>query len=160
MRYLALILPLFLACAGTLPTTPTVPVGEKRVETVPLPPDPEAEKLADNVPRGDWVEPQEAGSCAPSPACPAKAGILVSEERASRDALFRIRYRELRTNYVSDQKVWGAQRALYEERLKLADQAIQQAQPGWFQRHGFQLGVVGGFLLGSVLTIAIFHIPH
>lgn len=157
MRPFVLLLPLFLACASTLPTPPTVPV-EKRAEEQPLPADPEEEKLDPNVPKGVWVEPQEANSCATG--CPAKSGILVSEERAVRDGLYRIRYRELRTNYTADRKVWAAHRELYEKRLQLADQAIQKLQPTWWERHKLQLGVVGGFVLGSALTIAIFAIAR
>jgi hypothetical protein len=157
VRLLALLLPLFLACAGTLPTPPTV-AEAKRVEQEPLAPDPQEDKLDPNVPKGEWVEPLEANSCTPS--CPARSGILVSEERAVRDGLYRIRYRALRTNYLADRQVWVAHRELYEKRLQLADQAIQKLQPGWWERHRFQLGVVGGFVLGSALTIAIFAIAR
>lgn len=157
MRPLVLLLPLFLACASTLPTPPTV-AEAKRVEVAPLPPDPQEDKLDAAIPKGEWVEPQEASSC--TPGCPAKSGILVSEERAVRDGLYRIRYRELRTNYTADRKVWAAHRELYEKRLQLADQAIQKLQPTWWERHKLQLGVVGGFVLGSALTIAIFAIAR
>jgi hypothetical protein len=56
--------------------------------------------------------------------------------------------------------VWAAHRELYEKRLQLADQAIQKLQPTWWERHKLQLGVVGGFVLGSALTIAIFAIAR
>jgi hypothetical protein len=155
MRFL--ILALFLAACGPLPTPPTV-AESKRVELAPLPPDPAEEKLEGNVPRGDWVEPQEANSC--TAGCPAKAGILVSEERAVRDGLYRVRYRELRLTYTADRQVWQAHRELYEKRLQLADQAIQKLQPSWWDRHKVALGVIGGFVLGSALTIGVYAIAH
>lgn len=153
MRFLFLVLPLFLACAGTLPTAPTVP-DAKRVEKEQLPPDPENEPLDANVPRGIWVKSLEANSCAQG--CPTDSGIFVSEERAVRDGKYRLRYRELRTTFEADRAVFAAQRELYETRLKLADQAIQRLQPGWWETHKFQIGTIGGFVLGTAAAIAIF----
>lgn len=152
-------------CAGPRPYVPTVPESAtKRVEKAPLPPDPAEEELPAEVSKGDWVEPLEEADClnsdgtprkgAPRP-CPSRSGIAVSEERAFRDAKYRIRYRELRRNYEADREVWGAHRELYEERLKLADQAIQDLQPSWWDRHKFQLGVIGGIVLGVASSVAI-----
>lgn len=160
----ALACALVCACAGYRPYVPTVPEGTKRVETVPLPPDPAAEPLPEGYAKGDWVEPLEAGSCLDkkgetvaeaSAPCPLRSGIAISEERAYRDALYRTRYKELRTTCEADRQVMGAHRELYEGRLKLADQAIQDLQPGWWDRHKFQIGTVGGIILGAAATIAI-----
>lgn len=128
-----------------------------RVEEQPLPPDPAQEKLPDGVPVGDWVEPLEAGSCAQAPAtCPPRSGIVVSEARAARDALYRIRYPELRRTFEADRQVMKAHRELYEERLRHADLAIQKLQPGWWQRHGSSIAFIGGFLLSTVASVAVF----
>ena len=151
------------ACAGYKPYFPTVPKGTKRVESTPLPPDPAKEPLPEGFAKGDWVEPLEAGGCldkkgettAEGFPCPARSGIAVSEERAYRDALYRTRYKELRTTCEADRQVFGVHRELYEERLKLADQALQDAVPGWWDRHKFQVGTVGGIILGAAATIAI-----
>lgn len=144
-------------CATVQPTLPTVLPGQKRVEDTPLPQDPATEKLPDGTPRGEWVLPLEKGSClkadgtpkekAPQP-CPSLSGISLSEEKAARLTLFKIRYPELRLNYKADRQVWKVHRELYETRLKLADQAIQKLQPGWFQRHKFELGIIAGFITG------------
>jgi hypothetical protein len=156
-------------CATVKPTPPTVAPGQKRVEDTPLPPDPETEKLPDGTPKGEWVKPLEKGSCvkadgtpvphAPQP-CPNVSGISMSEEKAARLTLYKIRYPELRLNYKADRQVWKAHRELYETRLKLADEAIQKLQPGWWTRHKFQVGVVGGLILGAAATIAIFEIAQ
>jgi hypothetical protein len=147
---------------------PTV-APEHRVEEEPLPADPETEKLEGNVPPEDWVEPLEPGACldssgkpvagAPKP-CPVRAGIAMSEAKAARFGLYKIRYKELRTDFVSDRNVWKAQRELYEKRLQLADQAIQDLQPGWWDRHKAEFGVIGGFVLGAAMTIAIVSVAN
>jgi len=153
------------ACAGPRFQVPTVPDSViKRVESRELPPDPAVEPIPDNIPKGDWVAPIEKGECldasgtpetgAPSP-CPVESGIVISEERAYRAALYRIRYRELRKTYESDRMVWSAHRELYEERLKLAGQAIEDLQPSWFDNNKFPLGVVGGVVLGIATSVAI-----
>jgi hypothetical protein len=159
----ALVCALVCACAGYKPYVPTVPEGTKRVESTPLPPDPAKEPLPDGFAKGEWVEPLEAGSCldkkgettAEAVPCPARSGIAVSEERAYRDGLYRVRYKELRTTCEADRQVWGAHRELYEGRLKLADQAIQDLQPKWWDRHKFQIGTIGGIILGVAATVAI-----
>ena len=144
------------ACASYKPYMPTVPEGTKRVEVTPLPPDPAEEPLPDGFAKGEWVEPLEAGGCLDQPQpCPKRSGIAVSEERAWRDGLFRLRYKELRRAYEADRSVWGAHRELYEERLKLADHAIQDLQPSWWERHDWQIGVMGGIIAGVATTIAI-----
>ena len=80
------------ACSGPRIQVPTVPDSViKRVEARELPPDPAVEPIPENIPLGDWVVPIEKGECldangtpevgATTP-CPAKAGLVISEERA------------------------------------------------------------------------------
>lgn len=156
------------ACAGPRPYAPTVPDSlSKRVEQRELPPDPAKEKLPSETPSGDWVMPLERGECldergrAVSEAtvpCPAKSGVAVSEERAYRDGLFRIRYTELRKTFEADRQVWSAHRELYEERLKLADKAIHDLQPGWWDRNKLEVGLIGGTVIGIVTSVAILYV--
>lgn len=166
MRELVLgMLVLAVGCATPSAYVPTVAVStEKRVETRPLPPDPAVEPLPSGTPPGDWVEPFEAGECLSTqgtPAvgatkpCPARSGIAESEARAARNLLFRIRYPELRKVYEADRAVWAAHRELYETRLQDASKALHDAEPNWFQQHALQLGVVGGFVLGAAMTVAL-----
>lgn len=171
MRPLALVL--VLAVASGCATTPVVPQplisASKVVETKPLPPDPSLEPLPNGTPAGEWVEALESASCldkegkavsgAPSP-CPARPGILSSEARAARDALFRIRYPELRRMYEADRELWAAHRALYEERIATAQDELKKAQPNWWQQHGPALGMVGGFIVGAAMTVAITYALH
>ena len=154
------------ACAGVAPLPPTVR-PEKRVEDAPLPPDPEIEKLPG--PQDEWLEALEAGSCldaagkvvpdATKP-CPLRSGISMSEAKAARFGLYKIRYVELRKIYTADREVWKAHRELYEVRLQLADKAIQDLQPSWWDRHKGEFGVIGGFVIGTVVTMGIFSIAN
>jgi hypothetical protein len=166
---LTLVLALVAGCA----TTPVVPAplinARQVVEAKPLPPDPALEALPAGTPLGDWVEALEAASCldkagkpvsgAPSP-CPSRSGIAISEERATRDALRRIRYPELRSMYEADRQLWAAHRELYEERIRTAQEELKKAQPNWWQQHGPALGMVGGFVVGAAATIAITFAIH
>jgi hypothetical protein len=171
MRHIALVLALASsACVNKYVTPPTVPVGEKRVEAIPLPPDPATEDmgtfckssgLPESPPCPDAaalndqrVEPLEQGDPAPF------AGLIFGEGRVYRDGLYRIRYRELRSNYEADRKVWVAHRELYETRLGLADKAIRDLQPNWWERNAFTLGVFGGTTLGIVMSVAIFAVAN
>lgn len=159
MRKLLAVLAL-VGCTSAPPLPPTIP-EERRVELEPLPPDPEDEVLPANVPTVEWVEPLEVNACfdpstgkAVNKPCPAKNGIAMSEAKAIKLGFYKIRYREMRTNYASDRKVFGAQRELYETRLKLADKAIQDLQPSWLDKHKAELGIFGGFILGVGTVIA------
>lgn len=170
-RAVSILLVFALTGCATVPTlAPTVAVNaEKRVEMRPLPPDPLTEALPPGTPPEDWVLPLEAGSCfdkagkpaqdAPKP-CPERSGVSLSESRAVRAKLLQIRYPELRRLYEADRMVWVAHRELYEERLKLADDKIRSMQPNWFERHALQLGIVGGFVLGAVMTVSLTYAVH
>lgn len=156
------------ACATTqAQTPPTVPTTlTSRVEERALPVDPGEEALPQGIPVAEWVEPQEAGACFDQRGtvqpgvglpCPARAGILVSEGRAARDGLYRVRYRELRTHYQGDRQVWMVQRELYETRLRLADQRIREMQPTWWQQNGAYVALGVGLVAGlgvSIVTVS------
>lgn len=168
MRWLLPLVLLLWGCATTHGALPPTISAARRVELEPLPPDPSTEALPASTPPGDWVRAQEAGECwnaqgtvrpdAGLP-CPAQAGILSSEARAARDALYRIRYRELRQRYEADRTVHGAQREVYETRLRLADERIRELQPTWWQQHGpvilFGAGLVLGTAIPTVIYVAV-----
>lgn len=153
------------SCASRTQVTPTVPESSlKRVEEQELPPDPKTEKLPEDsdIPPGDWVVSLEKGSCVNEDGvmvndypCPELSGILSSEERAYRNGLFRLRYKELRANYQADKELWKVHRELYETRLNLAAQAIEDLQPSWWDRNKLQIGVVGGIVLGMASSVAV-----
>lgn len=146
-------------CTSVTPLPPTIP-AEHRIENDPVPPDPETEALDPKISAADWVEPLDSGSCHDAAGrllvkpCPVRSGIAMSEAKAARFGLFKIRYRELRETLIADLKVFGAQRELYETRLQLADKTIQDLQPGWIDQHKAELGVIGGFVLG-IVTVAV-----
>lgn len=156
MKFLLVATLALVACTpARVHVKPLVP-EERRVELRDLPVQPNEEPLPADAPTEDWVEPLEAGSCTVMAAlCPARSGLLISEGRAARDFLYRTRYAELRKVYESDRVVWSAHRELYETQLAATETALQKAQPNWFEQHAFQLGIVGGFLLGAAATVAL-----
>jgi hypothetical protein len=152
---LPLVVVFLVACGGFKPTVPTVPDDvRKRVELRELPEDPAEITLPDGLPPGDWVVAYESKLCE-MVGCHDKDGLVVSEERAWRDAMYRIKYRELRRFYRADQTVWDVHRELYETRLMLADQEIQRLQPSWWDKNKLQFGVVGGLIMGIATSVAI-----
>jgi hypothetical protein len=131
------------------------------IEISALPSDPETEKLDVPDPTEDWVEPQEAGSCKnASGTCPAKAGISMSEARAARFGLYKIRYRELRADYEADQKVWLARQQALNKQLELAATEIRKLQPGWWDQNKAEFALIGGFLLGTTMTAVVYTLAH
>jgi hypothetical protein len=147
VRAALLLAVMLVGCAPKFVTTPTVPPGEARVEVLPLPPDGRSEPLPEGFADDQRVEAVEEGGKAPF------SGLLFGEGRAARGDLVLTRYAELRTRYEQDRKVWEAHRELYETRLRLADEAIRDLQPGWWERNALSLGVVGGLVLGVVVGV-------
>lgn len=156
---------LMLGCgASTVRQRPLV-AENRRPEGRELPPDPFEEPLPDGVPTDppeDWVEPLEEGSCVPGPGnrgadapCPSWSGVAVSEARAMRDGMVRLRYRELRQMYQSDRQVWSAQRELYEAQIVRDREEILRLQPSWWDRNKMECGIAIGLVAGAAMTIAI-----
>ncbi len=133
-------------CSLKYVTPATVPPGEARVEDRALPPDPATEPLPEGIPEDQRAEALDQGDKAPF------SGLLIGEGKAARALNFKIRYVELRADYIADRKVWAAHRELYETRLVLADKAIRDLQPSWWDRNAASLGVIGGLVLGVALT--------
>lgn len=140
-------------CAAQQTPSPNYTIPESRwVEVDALPPNP-ADETIDPTFTGeeDFVISYEPGMLD----LPEVPGILISERRATRDALYRIRYGELRIHYEQDRLVWAAHREAYEIRLQFAESEIDRLQPSWWDRHkGTALGMAG-FVVGSILTVAL-----
>lgn len=143
-------------------------VGEdRRPEARELPIDPRLEPLPEGTPTEpseNFVEPLEAGSCIEADTeiaagagypCPPQSGILVSEARASRDALYRIRYPEMRRTFEADRQVWAAQRELYEAQIAADRREIERLQPTWWEQHDGQVLTAVGVVVGAAITVAI-----
>ena len=140
------------AHASTPPTIPHTIPEERWVEARNLPPDPHTEALPPNTPGDEsQVAPYEPGD----PGNPRWPGIVESEARAQRDALYRIRYAELRRWYEADRQVWVAHREAYETRLQLASERIQELQPSRWERHRGAILGASGFLVGVATSILI-----
>jgi hypothetical protein len=163
----ALVLLLSGCGASTVGQTRPLVADDRRPEARELPLDPRLEALPEGTPTDppeDFVEPVEAGSCIEADTeiaagagypCPSQSGILVSEARAVRDAMFRIRYPELRQTYEADRQVWAAQRELYEAQVQRDREEIERLQPTWWTQNSFAIGTAAGFILGAAVTIAI-----
>lgn len=149
MRTLVLGSLVLVGCASSKAAYVPLVSPDRQVETRALPPDAPTEPLPNGTPAGDWVVPVEVGETVK------KAGIEVSEARAARDTIYRIRYVELRKLYESDRLIWTAHRALYEKQLENTEAALKAAQPNWFQQHALQLGIIGGFVLGAATTVLL-----
>ena len=123
-------------------------------------------------PGEQYVEPIEAGQCIPAGGiqmpdsedeedrfvagpCPERSGLMVSEARANRDALYRIRYREMRDTYTADRQVWSAHRELYEAQVAADREEIAQLQPTWWERHDGTILTAVGVVVGAAITVAI-----
>lgn len=154
MRQLAALL--MLVCVGCATTQavvhPPVIPETRRPEARDLPQDARTEALPEGIsttPGEDSVEAVEAGDPAPH------AGILVSEARAVRDGIYRIRYTELRRTTEADRRVWTAHREFYEEQIRRDREALEEAQPDWWERNdGTILGVLG-FVVGSAIVLGL-----
>jgi hypothetical protein len=134
--------------------TPQKPVVQfipdtRRPELEPLPPNPRDEALEGAFVGEEWVEPLLKGHEAP------KSGLLVSASRAARDILFRTRYDELRKLVEADRTVWSAQRAWYEERLRLSAEEIQRLQPTWWDQNKDVILFCAGVVLGVGATVGV-----
>lgn len=177
MRKLVTLLVLFVfGCgAATTPEVRPLVAENRRPEARELPPDARTEPLPEGTPTEpgeDFVSVIEEGQCIgvggiqmpdsdddedrfiPGP-CPEQEGILVSEARANRDALYRIRYEELRRTVEADRRVWSAHRELYEAQVAADREEIERLQPSWWETHDLEIGVAAGLILGAAVTIAI-----
>lgn len=150
---LAIFLAVSLGCAARQSSAPAYTIAENRwVEREELPPDPATEELPGDPPgREDDIEAYEPRD----PSNPSWAGIVISERRAARDGLYRIRYGELRAHYDADREIWKVHREAYETRLTLAAETIEDLQPTWWDEHkgvviGISFFVIGvGTAMGS-----------
>ena len=89
-------------------------------------------------------------------------GIIVSESRAARDALYRIRYKELRTTYEADRSVWRVHRTIYEKQIEMDNDRIRELTPPpptWWDQHGTAVligsSALVGLVAGAGLTVGV-----
>ena len=175
MRKLLVIVALSAIGCGAAQTPEVRPlVGEdRRPEARELPTDAALEPLPQETPMDlpeNYVMPVERGECIPEdgipvnpeePAhtipgpCPIESGIFVSEARANRDAIYRIRYPELRRTVEADRQVWAAQRELYEAQIAADREEIENLQPSWWERHDGTVLTAVGVVVGAAITVAI-----
>jgi len=146
---------------------------DRRPEMRELPVDAATEPLPEDTPRdlpenyvvavergecipedGIPVNPEEPAHTIPGP-CPTESGLFVSEARANRDAIYRIRYPELRRTFEADRQAWSAQRELYEAQIAADREEIENLQPTWWERHDGTILTAVGVVVGAAITVAI-----
>jgi hypothetical protein len=124
----------------------------KHFEKEELPPNALIEPVPLELTSGDWVEPLEQGEPAPD------SGMLLSEERAWRDGLVRLRYVELRARAETDRSLMALHREAYERMLldltEAKKAAEERAERSWVERHSLAIGGFCGFLLGASVVAA------
>ena len=176
MRKLVTLLVLFaFGCgAATTPEVRPLVAENRRPEARELPVDARTEPLPEGTPTEpgeNYVSAVEAGQCIPPDGivgvdedgeprhiegpCPDQSGIVVSEARANRDAIYRIRYTELRRTYEADRQVWAAHRELYEAQVAADREEIERLQPTWWEQHDGEILAALGVIVGAAVTVAI-----
>lgn len=152
-------------CATSPPVTPSVAepyLDGTDIENRALAPNPKTEPLPPEfVGQEEWVTPCFEQAVDSFPVC-SKGGILMSEAKAARVELYRLRYEELLKMYVADRSVWRAHRQLYEKQLQLDEQRLRELTPPpptWWDQHGTSV-VIGtsatvGLIAGAALTVGV-----
>ena len=154
---LAVLIAMLTASCGSSTTVPQYSgIGESHhVETRDLPPRPDAEPIAKE---DDWVKSLPAATCKldrSGDTVKTEDGVLLSPEKAVRAARYKDGYNNLRLLYDVDREIFGAQRTVYEERIRQANSEIERLSPSWWDDHKTDLAWATGFFLGAATTIAI-----
>lgn len=115
-----------------------------------LPPRPDSTPIPEAE---DWVVPLEAGDQTD------RAGVLLSDAKARRAALWVVEYNRIRGLYEIDLVTWARERVIYNRYLRLADDEVARWQDAsrrtWWERHQGQIGLGVGLVLGIVTTMLV-----
>ena len=127
---------------------PVIATGA-RPEEIEMPPNPLEEPVSNEFPNPTLVEPVSEGDVAISD------GLLVGEGWFVRHQNLKARYKELRALRDADFLLWKAHRKLYEEQIALADEALANAQPQWWEQYVPTACFVGGVMVTSAIVFAV-----
>jgi hypothetical protein len=150
MRWsVAILVVMAVGCASAAPLPEPRPLPEPFEAAVPDEPErPEGGIHTLSVESSQDVEGNEMG-----------AGILFGDETAAYVARLRVSYDELRQLYLIDMRTRGREREIYERALGQADDEVQRqarrAQRSWWEQHGGVVALVGGIVVGIVLTLGV-----
>jgi len=147
-----MLLVLAVACSATTAASPEKRTLPSPLVAAKLPERPDADAIPSAA---SWVIPMEAGETVPD----GRSGILMSQEKAMRSARYIVSYDELRRLYEVDLNTWGREREIYESYLIASEaetkRAWTAAERSWFDRNAPHLALIGGFVVGAVLTVSI-----
>lgn len=85
-------------------------------------------------------------------------GVCMTEARSLLMADEKIELKELKQTHAVDLKLWLFKEDQYKLGLKERDERLAQQEEalnGFWNRNKFEIGVVGGFIIGAALTIGI-----
>lgn len=138
----------FVGCTAARPAVQFsgIPAGPRRVEDRAMPARPDSEPLPDDV---NYAEPLLEGDKAP------RDGILLSPEKVARFVAIDNGYNQIFGLYESDRVTWQQQRVYYEETIDQANKEIVRLSPTWWDENKFEVGLVGGFIVGVGVTLGI-----
>jgi hypothetical protein len=77
-------------------------------------------------------------------------GIVIDEATAKKNAQQKIELQRVRSDYEVDKRTWSTKEDLYKNAIKERDEKIA-SQQSWWSENKFEVGVVGGVLVGAVL---------
>lgn len=142
----AILLTLAVGCATTAQPRKIERTLPAPLVAADLPPHPKDEIQL--PPSNDWAYAYERGNVYEVD------GILISEGKARRAALYVTRYEEMRRLYEIDLNTWGREREIYEEHIVLAQDEAEEwrerAKRSWWEKNAGPIGLVTGVLLGIV----------
>lgn len=158
MRHLFTLAALLLvACSTTKVAAPEKRTLPSPMVAAKLPARPDAEAVPAAA---NWVVPIEVGEVVPE----GRAGILMSQEKAMRAARYLVAYDELRQLYEVDLNTWGREREIYERHLIASEaetaRAWKAADRSWWEENAPHIAMIGGFVVGAVLTVSIVAAVH
>lgn len=85
-------------------------------------------------------------------------GVVMTEAKILLITKEKIKLKEVTQNYAIDLKLWEFKELQYKKGLDERDVVIARQNEdlnGFWTRNKFELGVVGGFIIGAALTIGI-----
>jgi hypothetical protein len=136
------------ATAASSRTLPDPVVEAEMPEEVERPEGGVRTQAVDSCLVGEGEDAQETGP-----------GILFDQDSAMYVARLRVGYDEVRGLYDVDQRTWARERQVYQRHLELGDEEIERAneraERSWWEKHGDEVGLITGFVVGVAVTVGI-----
>ena len=152
------------ACLFLVPACAPVPVFKASIPSPPtvstLSPSPTFE-LPLGTEDEEWARPLERAECVSkdgaimSVPCPLENGIVLSENKARRCALYTIRYLELVKLRRADLKDQLRYVDLATSQINEANKEIDRLRPNWITQNGVYAAIISGLVIGFSASAAV-----